>query len=246
MRIALFITCLADTLYPQTGRAVVRLLERLGHTVEFPGDQACCGQMHFNTGYRPEALSMVRRFAEVFAGYEHVVTPSGSCAGMIREHHRTIAGQYGDAKLQAAVEMVAPRVHELCELLVDVLGVTDVGAYFPHRVTYHPTCHSLRMLRVGDKPLRLLRAVEGIDLVELPEADGCCGFGGTFALKNPDVSTAMLADKVHCVQSTGAEVLTAGDNSCLMHISGSLNRLRTGIGSMHLAEILAATTADAR
>ncbi|MGP8304452.1 (Fe-S)-binding protein [Streptomyces inhibens] len=204
MRIALFITCFNDTLYPQTGRAVVRLLERLGHTVEFPRAQACCGQMHFNTGYRPEALPMARRFAEVFAGYERVVTPSGSCAGMIWEHHRTIAGQYGDAKLRAAVETVAPRVHELSELLVDVLDVTDVGAYFPHRVTY--------------------------------QADGCCGFGGTFALKNPDVSTAMLADKVHCVRSTGAEVLTAGDNSCLMQISGSLNRLRTGIGSMHLAE----------
>jgi Fe-S oxidoreductase len=143
------------------------------------------------------------------------------------------------------VEEVVPTVYELSELLVDVLGVTDVGAYFPHRVTYHPTCHSLRMLRVGDRPLRLLRAVRGIDLVELPAADSCCGFGGTFALKNPDVSNAMLADKVRNVQATQAETVSAGDNSCLMHIGGGLSRLRTGVGTLHLAEILAATEGDA-
>ncbi|UKY48582.1 (Fe-S)-binding protein [Streptomyces inhibens] len=244
MRIALFITCFNDTMFPQTGKAVVKLLERLGHTVRFPQAQTCCGQMHFNTGYRVEALPMVRRFAEVFADYEAIVTPSGSCAGMVREHHTTLAAQYGDARLQSRVRDVALKVCELSEFLVDVLGVTDVGAYFPHRVTYHPTCHSLRMLRVGDRPLRLLRAVKGIDLVELPEADSCCGFGGTFALKNPDVSHAMLADKVRAVQGTGAEVLCAGDNSCLMHIAGGLGRLRTGVGARHLAEILAATEGD--
>ncbi|MGA5097073.1 (Fe-S)-binding protein [Streptomyces lavendulocolor] len=244
MRIALFITCFNDTMFPSTGRAVVTLLERLGHTIEFPQAQACCGQMHFNTGYRPQTLPMVRRFAEVFAPYDAVVTPSGSCAGMIRDHHRTIAEQYGDAPLRDAVRQVTSRVYELSELLVDVLGVTDVGAYFPHRVTYHPTCHSLRMLRVGDRPLRLLRAVKGIDLVELPEAGSCCGFGGTFALKNADTSHAMLADKMRHVQATGAEVLCAGDNSCLMHIGGGLSRLRTGVGTRHLAEILACTGAD--
>lgn len=241
MRIALFVTCFNDTMFPQTGKAVVALLERLGHTVDFPRAQACCGQMHFNTGYRPETLPMVRRYAGVFAGYDAVVTPSGSCAGMIREHHRTVAAQYGDAGLLAQVDRVTPTVYELSELLVDVLGVTDVGAYFPHRVTYHPTCHSLRMVRVGDRPLRLLRAVKGIDLVELPDAASCCGFGGTFALKNADTSHAMLADKMWHVQQTGAEVLTAGDNSCLMHIGGGLSRLRTGIRTLHLAQILAST-----
>ncbi|AZM48724.1 Fe-S oxidoreductase [Streptomyces sp. WAC 06738] len=241
MRIALFVTCINDTLYPQTGRAVVRLLERLGHTVDFPRAQTCCGQMHFNTGYRPEAMPMVRRFAADFAGYDAIVIPSGSCTGMVRDFHATLAAQHGDANLRAAVADVAPQVYELSELLVDVLGVTDVGAYFPHRVTYQPTCHSLRMLRVGDRPLDLLRAVRGIDLVELPEAESCCGFGGTFALKNPDVSNAMLADKVHGVQTTGAEVLCASDNSCLMHIGGGLARLRTGVGTRHLAEILAST-----
>ncbi|MGW0390446.1 (Fe-S)-binding protein [Streptomyces sp. NPDC003042] len=246
MRIALFITCFNDTMFPRTGRAVTALLERLGHTVEFPRDQTCCGQMHFNTGYRPETMPMVRRFAEVFAGYDAVVAPSGSCAGMVRDHHRVVAAQYGDAALTEAVERVAPTVYELSELLVDVLGVTDVGAYFPHRVTYHPTCHSLRMLRVGDRPLRLLRAVKGIDLVELPAAESCCGFGGTFALKNADVSNAMLADKMRHVMGTGAEFVSAGDNSCLAHIGGGLSRLRTGVGTMHLAEILASTEGDVR
>ncbi|WP_030664211.1 (Fe-S)-binding protein [Streptomyces rimosus] len=246
MRIALFITCFNDTMYPNTGKAVTTLLERLGHTVHFPQAQTCCGQMHFNTGYRREALPLVRRFAEAFAAYDAVVTPSGSCAGMVREHHGTLARQSGDADLMAAIGNLAPKVYELSELLVDVLGVTDVGAYFPHRVTYHPTCHSLRMLRVGDRPLQLLRAVKGIDLVELPEADSCCGFGGTFALKNPDVSSAMLADKVANVTQTRAEVLCAGDNSCLMHIGGGLGRLRTGVGTLHLAEILAGTEGDPR
>ncbi|MDQ1046325.1 (Fe-S)-binding protein [Streptomyces sp. V4I2] len=246
MRIALFITCFNDTMFPSTGRAVITLLERLGHTVEFPQAQTCCGQMHFNTGYRPETLPMVRRFAEVFEEYDAVVTPSGSCAGMVRDYHAVVADQYGDAALSEAVGRVAPRVHELSEFLVDVLGVTDVGAYFPHRVTYHPTCHSLRMLRVGDRPLRLLRAVKGIDLVELPDAESCCGFGGTFALKNPDVSNAMLADKMRHVLDTGAEYLCAGDNSCLTHVGGGLSRLRTGVGTLHLAEILAATEGGVR
>jgi L-lactate dehydrogenase complex protein LldE len=238
VRIALFITCFNDTMYPETGKAVVRLLERLGHTVEFPQAQTCCGQMHFNTGYRPEARSLAHGFADAFAGYDAVVSPSASCTGMVRDNHPLLTGTQ------------APPVYELSEFLVDVLQVTDVGAYYPHRVTYHPTCHSLRMLRVGDKPLQLLRAVRGIDLVELPEADSCCGFGGTFAVKNADTSAAMLADKMTCVRKTGAEVLTAGDNSCLMHIGGGLSRLeRTGAGggvrTLHLAEILAATQGDA-
>ncbi|MGP4003432.1 (Fe-S)-binding protein [Streptomyces sp. 8N706] len=241
MRTALFITCFNDTLFPATGQAVVTLLERLGCTVDFPREQTCCGQMHFNTGYQKECVPLVRRFTEVFAGYDAVVTPSGSCAAMVRDHHSTVASHAGkDPRLSAAVQ-AAPKVYELSEFLVDVLRVTDVGAYFPHRVTYHPTCHSLRMLGVGDRPLALLRAVRGIDLVELPSATECCGFGGTFALKNADTSIAMCADKVRHVLDTGAEVLCAGDNSCLMHIGGALSRLRTGVRTLHLAEILAAT-----
>ena len=225
MRIGLFVTCVGDTLFPSAGQAVVRLLERLGVAVEFPEEQTCCGQMHLNSGYAEEGLALARRLAGVFEGYEAVVTPSASCAGMVRE--------------QLGAE--APAVHELSEFLVDVLGVEDVGAYYPHRVTYHPTCHSLRSLRLGDRTLRLLSAVRGMDLVELPDARECCGFGGTFAVKNADVSTAMLSDKVRNVLDTHAEVVCAVDSSCLMHIGGGLSRGRTGVRSVHLAEILAST-----
>jgi L-lactate dehydrogenase complex protein LldE len=230
-RVALFATCLTDTLYPNTAHAVVRLLTRLGCVVVFPPAQTCCGQMHFNTGYREHAQPLARAYAEVFEGYDYVVAPSGSCAAMVRENHPNLCGP----------SAAAGRTYELSEFLVDVLGVSEVDAYFPHRVTYQPTCHSLRMLGVGDKPLRLLRAVDGLDLVELAEAEQCCGFGGTFALKNAETSTAMLADKMTAVLETGAETLTAGDNSCLMHIGGGLSRLRTGVHTVHLAEILAST-----
>jgi L-lactate dehydrogenase complex protein LldE len=245
LRVALFITCFNDTLFPETGIATVRLLERLGHEVEFPVEQTCCGQMHFNTGYQREAIPLVRRFVEIFGRYEAVVAPSGSCVGMVRELYPHAAEVAGDARLAGRVEELAPRVFELSEFLVNGLGVTDVGAYYPHRVTYHPTCHSLRMLRVGDAPLELLRAVRGIDLVELGEARECCGFGGTFAVKNADTSAAMLSDKIRHVLSTEAEVCTAGDNSCLMHIGGGLRRQRAGVKTVHLAQILASTEEDA-
>src|SRR6266516_7243601 len=241
MRVALFVTCLADTLYPDVGKATVRLLERLGHRVEFPQAQTCCGQMHVNTGYLRDALPLVRRFAEVFGGYEAIVVPSGSCTGSVRHQHAMVARRYGDTGLARRAEQVAARTFELSEFLVDVLGLEDVGAYYPQRVTYHSTCHSLRLLRVGDRPLRLLRNVAGIHLVELADAEVCCGFGGTFALKNADVSTAMLADKMRSVLATRAEVCTAGDSSCLMHIGGGLSRLRAGVKTVHLAEILAST-----
>ncbi|MCX4095416.1 (Fe-S)-binding protein [Nocardia sp. alder85J] len=245
MRIALFATCLADALFPEAAAATVRLLERLGHEVVFPAGQTCCGQMHVNTGYLAEAVPLVRNHVAAFesASWDVAVAPSGSCVGSVRHQHAMVARRAGDEALAVRAEAVAARTYELSELLVDVLGVTDVGAYYPHRVTYHPTCHSLRMLRVGDKPLRLLREVRGLTLLELPAADSCCGFGGTFALKNSDVSTAMLADKMSTVRGTGAEICTAGDSSCLMHIGGGLSRLRSGIRTVHLAEILAATEA---
>jgi L-lactate dehydrogenase complex protein LldE len=239
MRIGLFITCLTDTLFPDTGKAVVTVLERLGHQVEFPVGQSCCGQMHFNSGYRRETLPMVRGFADAFRDYEAIVTPSASCAAMVHEYHLTLAE--GDAALTREVAAIVPRVYDLATFLTRVLGVTDVGAYFPHRVTYHPTCHSMRMMRVGDAPLQLLRNVRGIDLVDLPDATTCCGFGGTFAVKNPDISAAMCADKVAAIRQSRAEVVTAGDNSCLMHIGGALSRMRVGVRPMHLAEILAST-----
>jgi len=247
MRIALFVTCLGDVLFPDVGKATVAVLERLGHEVVFPQDQTCCGQMHTNTGYQRDAVGLVRHHVDVFEraladGCEAIVAPSGSCAGSVRHQHAMLARRAGDEELARRAEAVAAQTFELSQLLVDVLDMTDVGASYPHRVTYHPTCHSLRLLGVGEAPLRLLREVRGIDLVELPAADTCCGFGGTFAVKNADTSTAMLADKMSAVLTTRAEVVTAGDASCLMHIGGGLSRLKTGVRPVHLAEILASTS----
>jgi L-lactate dehydrogenase complex protein LldE len=244
-RASLFVTCLNDTLFPQAGRAVVAVLRRLGIEVDFPLEQTCCGQMHFNTGYAEEAIPLVRRFVDAFADAEVIVSPSASCVGMVRDAYPGLARRSGDAGLAREVGEIVPRVLELCELLVDRVGVEDVGARFSHRVAYHPTCHSLRALALGDRPLRLLRAVGGIDLVTLPDGDRCCGFGGTFAVKNADVSVAMLSDKLRAVLDTGAEVVTAADSSCLMQIGGGLQRQRAGVRTMHLAEILASGGSDA-
>lgn len=241
MQISLFITCFNDTLFPETGKATVQLLERLGHSVYFPFEQTCCGQMHYNSGYQEEAIPLVQQFVKIFSDAEVVVLPSASCAAMIREYYPKVAKLTGDPDLISHVETLTSRVFELSSFLVDKLGIVDVGAYYPHRVTWHPTCHSLRMLNSVDAQLRLLKNVKGIDLVELPDSDQCCGFGGTFAVKNADTSAAMLGDKIRYIKSTGAEVCTAADNSCLMHIGGALSRQRGGVGSVHLAEILAST-----
>lgn len=241
MLISLFVTCYNDTLFPDTGKAVVAVLERLGHTVEFRTQQACCGQMHYNSGYQQEALRMMLRFLRVFRGAEVICIPSASCVSMIRDHFPKLAARADDARITREVEELLPRVFEFSELLTDKLGVSDVGAFFPHAVTYHSSCHSLRWLQVGDKPVRLLKSVRGLNLVELADSDQCCGFGGIFAVKNAGVSAAMLSDKVRCVLQTGAAICTAADNSCLMQIGGALSRQRTGVRCMHIAEILAAT-----
>ena len=210
----------------------MRILEHLGHEVEFPAEQTCCGQMHLNSGYRDGAAALARRFVDVFGSYDVVVSPSSSCVGTVRELYPQLVPDAAD---------LSERVFELSELLVNELGIDDVGAFFPHRVTYHPTCHSLRVTRVGDAPLRLLRNVRGLELVELPAAEECCGFGGTFSVKNADTSIAMLADKCASIVSTGASVCSAVDGSCLLHIGGGLERQGTGARALHLAEILAST-----
>jgi L-lactate dehydrogenase complex protein LldE len=240
VRASIFITCLTDTLFPHTGQAMVSLLERLGVAVDFPREQTCCGQMHFNTGYVPETVPLVRRFVRTFAESELIVAPSASCVAMVRDQYARVASEHAP-ELRPEIEQLTPRVLELSELLVDRLEAVDVGAYFPHRVTYHPTCHGLRLLGLGDRPLRLLKSVRGLDYVELPQSHECCGFGGTFAVKNADTSIAMLSDKVRAILDTGAEVCTAADNSCLMNIGGALSRQRAGVRTMHLAEILAST-----
>jgi L-lactate dehydrogenase complex protein LldE len=219
----LFVTCLVDTVRPQVGRATVELLERIGLEVVFPREQTCCGQLHANAGQASVASGLAARFEDVFAPYETIVTPSASCAG----HVRASAPRLGD------------RVVELSQLLVERLGVVDVGARLDARVAYHPSCHSLRSLVVGDGPQRLLAAVAGLEEVALAEATECCGFGGTFSVKNADVSTAMLADKLLAIESSGAEVVTACDASCLLHIGGGLERTRSPVRALHLAEILA-------
>lgn len=239
MRVALFITCFNDALFPEVGRATVSLLTRLGQDVVFPADQTCCGQIHFNTGYRDECVPMVRRFAATFGGFDAIVTPSPSCAAMVRDHHGLIARHAEDPRLADSVADVVPHVYELTEFLVDVLGVTDVGARLNATVAFHPTCHSVRMLGIGDRPQRLLAAVTGLTLVDIPDSDQCCGFGGTFAVKNADTSVAMGTDKIDAIRSTGAQVLTAADTSCLMHLGGLLSRNRAPVRVMHLAEILA-------
>jgi len=239
MLISLFITCYNDTLFPETGKAVVRVLERLGHEVEFREAQTCCGQMHYNTGYTADARALMAKFVRDFAGAEVICVPSASCVAMIRDHYPKMAAESGDADLQRRVGEIVPRIFEFTELLVDKLGVTDLGASFPHAVTLHTSCHSLRSLHLGDRPARLLRAVHGLELRELPDADQCCGFGGTFAIKNADVSAAMGADKGRRVLETGAAVCAAADNSCLMQIGGTLARQGQAVRCLHIAEILA-------
>jgi L-lactate dehydrogenase complex protein LldE len=239
--ISLFIGCYNDTLFPETGKAVVAVLERLGHRVEFRQAQTCCGQMHYNTGYQREALPLMKHFLDVFQTAETICIPSSSCMAMIRDHYPKMAAAAGDSAIERSVEEILPRTFEFSELLVERLGVVDVGASFPHAVVLHPSCHSLRSLRVGQKPVQLLEQVRGLKLLELPEADQCCGFGGTFAIKNAEVSAAILSEKVRCVLDSGAEICTSLDNSCLMHIGGALSRQRTGVRCLHLAEILACT-----
>ncbi|MGO8758345.1 MAG: (Fe-S)-binding protein [Terracidiphilus sp.] len=241
MRASLFITCYNDTLFPETGRAVVTLLERLGVEVEFRSKQTCCGQMHANTGFRAEAFSQAKRLVRLYADAETVVIPSSSCVAMIRDQYPGLMEELGNEGLRKEFAALVPRVYELSEFLVDKLGAEDVGATFPHRVTYHASCHGLRGLHLGDRPFRLLKMVRGMEYIPLQNLERCCGFGGTFSVKNGDVSSAMLAVKLEDVMATGAEFCTALDNSCLMHLGGAMHRQYAGMKTIHMAQILAST-----
>jgi L-lactate dehydrogenase complex protein LldE len=241
MGVSLFITCLTDTLFPEVGVASLRLLDRLGQEVEFDPEQTCCGQMHGNSGYRDDTLALMKRFLRVFGDQEQIVAPSASCIAMIRHHYPRLAAESGDSGLVREVDSLVGRSYEICEFIVDQLGVVDVGAYYPHRVTYHASCHGLRILRLGERPRRLLSEVEGLELVEMNEPEECCGFGGTFAVKNAPTSAAMLGDKLDSIAGTGAEVCTATDSSCLMHIGGGLRRQGASARAVHIVEILAQT-----
>ena len=186
-------------------------------------------------------MGSVKSYLKAFEKYEYIVGPSGSCVGSVRHQHEMLARRDAGDAIGDRVAAVAARTYDISEFIVDVLGITDVGAYFPHRVTYHPSCHSVRIAKVGDKPMQLLKAVHGITVLDLPNSEQCCGMGGTFSLKNPDMSVAMASDKARNVASTGAEYLVAGDNLCLLNISGVLNRTRAGVKPIHLVEILART-----
>jgi len=236
-----FVTCLVDSLYPEVGNSLIRLLRRLDVEVVMPLSQTCCGQMQVNSGYSRMALPLIRNHVRTFEEADYVVAPSASCVACVRHQYPKIARETGDASLVESVHDLASRTYELSEFLVDVLKIVDVGAHFPHRVTYHPTCHSLRALRVGDRPRRLLEAVDSIELIDLPESESCCGFGGTFAVKNAPVSAAMLDDKLACVRATGAGVLCASDASCLMQIGGGLSHADDAVTPLHLVEILSST-----
>lgn len=231
--VALFVPCYVDQLFPQVGRAVVALFGRLRVPLVYPADQTCCGQPAFNSGYFEEARPVVRHFARVFAPYRWVVVPSGSCASMA-------SAFFGMVDSDPEVVAVGRRVYEFSEFLVTVLGVTDTGARFPHRITYHDSCHARRELHLLDPPRRLIRAVKDVDFVELPQGEECCGFGGTFSVKLAGTSLAMGRDKVRHIGESGAEVVVSGDASCLMQIGGILRRELPNVRTMHLAELLVA------
>jgi L-lactate dehydrogenase complex protein LldE len=241
MHTSLFITCYNDTLFPETGRAVVSLLERLGVKLDFNPQQTCCGQMHANTGFRTEAYSQAKRLVRLYSDTENVVIPSSSCVAMIRDQYPGLFEDLGNESLRRDFTALLPRIYELSEFLVDKLGIEDVGAYFPHRVTYHASCHGLRGLDLGERPLRLLMKVRGLDFAPLSNIDRCCGFGGTFSVKNAEVSSAMLSVKLEDVLATKAEYCTALDNSCLMHLGGAMHRQYAGMKTIHMAQILAST-----
>lgn len=239
MRVSLFITCLADQFYPGVGEAAVKVLRRLGVEVSFNPAQTCCGQPAFNTGYREEARQVAARMLDLFGGEQtdYVVSPSGSCTSMVRVFYPELFE--GDPARLAKAKALAGRIFEFSEFLVKVLKVEDVGASFPHRLAYHPSCHLLRELGVSDEPRRLLRSVRGADLVELPDHQLCCGFGGTFSVKFPEVSVAMGKDKVKVARENGAEYLVANDSGCLMHLAGLIHRQGVPLKTIHLAEVLA-------
>jgi L-lactate dehydrogenase complex protein LldE len=236
MKVSLFVTCLADIMYPQVGESVVRLLNRYGCEVDFPEMQTCCGQPAFNSGYQDEAREVARNMIKAFEHSDYVVSPSGSCTGMIHHFYPYLFEAEPDWKLKA--EQLVEKTYEFSQFLVKVLGVKDLDAVFNEKVTYHPSCHAMRLLGVKEEPLELLSNVKGVDFVDLPHKEDCCGFGGTFAVKMADMSEAMVCEKAKNVMATGATVLVGTDMGCLMNINGRLNKEGKKIRVMHLAELL--------
>jgi L-lactate dehydrogenase complex protein LldE len=236
-RVSLFVTCVVDQLFPKAGIAVADVLERVGCAVEFPEAQTCCGQPAFNSGYRDEARQVAAHFLDVFNDADYLVSPSGSCTSMVSHHFAELF--HDDAARMEQVRRIASRTYEFSAFLTGVLGVDDVGARFPHKVTYHDSCHALRELKIEEAPRRLLSRVRGLTLQEMDAAEECCGFGGTFSVKFPSVSGSMARSKIDSILRTGAGTVVSLDSSCLMQLQGALSRAGSRIRTMHLAEVLA-------
>ncbi|MEI3604139.1 (Fe-S)-binding protein [Pseudogracilibacillus sp. SE30717A] len=235
MKVSLFITCVCDMVYPTVGKHTVDILERVGCEVDFPTAQTCCGQPAFNSGYLDQSKKAMKQMMRAFEHSNYVVGPSGSCVGMLREYPKIFAGD--EVWEKRAIDL-ANKSFELTEFLVDILGVVDVGSTFTGKVTYHPSCHMTRILGVKHAPIKLLQHIKGIDLVELPMKEDCCGFGGTFAIKNAAISTEMATEKSQHVSETEAHYLVGGDMACLMNIGGRMNREGKKVEIIHIAEIL--------
>ena len=240
IKASLFVTCIIDQLYPQVGVSVVKVLRRLGVQVDFPSEQTCCGQPLYNAGFADQSRKLAQRVLESFRDSQYVVVPSGSCGAMMRVFYQDLFGD--DPELQQEALNLSAKVYEFSEFLVEVLGVEEVEAQYPGTATYHASCHLLRELEVKEPPLTLLRRVRDLQFQELPQVEACCGFGGTFSVKFPHISEAMLADKVNNVMSTKAATLVSCDMGCLMHIEGALSRQGLGVEVRHLAQVLDGAT----
>jgi L-lactate dehydrogenase complex protein LldE len=237
--VTLFIQCLVDTLYPEVGESMVQVLRRLDAKLDCPTEQTCCGQPAFNSGYRDEARMAARHFIEVFEGSDAVVCPSGSCVNMVRNHYPELF--HNDSQWSKRAEKIASRTYEFSEYLVDVLGIDELGATYTGRMTYHDSCHLLRGIGVREQPRKLLQNVVGAEFVEMNKSDQCCGFGGSFAVKYSDISTAMVVEKVNNIIASGADTVVGCDMGCLMNIQGMLSRMGSNVKVMHIAQILAKT-----
>ncbi|PTX54984.1 L-lactate dehydrogenase complex protein LldE [Melghirimyces profundicolus] len=235
MKVSLFVTCLTDIFYPEVGKDTVELLERLGCEVDFPESQTCCGQPAFNSGYHKESIKVAKHMVKTFEGSDYVVTPSGSCAAMLKEYEKLLAD---DQAWQEKARALGEKTYELTEFLVDVLNEEDVGAAFHAKATYHTSCHMTRLLGVKDAPVKLLSKVEGLDLTSLPHGYDCCGFGGTFSVKMALISEQMADAKVKHIEETDADVLIGADAGCLMNIGGRLRRKGKPVKVMHIAQVL--------
>lgn len=237
IKVSLFITCLVDILFPQVGVSMVKVLKRLGVEVDFPEEQTCCGQPAFNSGFRQDAKVLAKRFVSIFSQDGFIVSPSGSCTSMVRVFYKELF--HNDQQMLEMVDLLSSRTYEFSEFLVNVLKVDDVGATYNGRVTYHDSCHALRELRVQNEPRKLIKSVKGVDFVEMKFPDTCCGFGGTFSVKFPDVSVSILDEKIESIIESGADTVVSTDMGCLMQIGGAINRRKLPVKTIHIAELLA-------